>query len=117
MGCLDRELSILFTDDRRISELNKRYLSREGPTNVIAFPMSNSGTRENGFPMLGDVVISLDTAVQEAEGEGEPLEERVCRLLIHGILHLLGHDHEGPRREAVRMQKEEARLFSLIKEE
>lgn len=118
MGCHDRELSILFTDDARMTNLNSRYLGREGPTNVLAFPMAlpEDGA---GFEqvMLGDVVISVDTARKEAEEAGETLELTVDRLLIHGILHLMGHDHEGSEAEALRMENEENRLLRLIQGE
>jgi rRNA maturation RNase YbeY len=109
----DVELSILLTDDAMISELNRRYLHKNGPTNVLAFPM-----REKSFPgqpaMLGDVVVSLDTAVKESTQTGESIEGTVTRLLVHGVLHLLGYDHEESRAEASRMKKEEARLLQVV---
>jgi probable rRNA maturation factor len=109
----DVELSILLTDDAMISELNRRYLRKNGPTNVLAFPMREESLSEEAA-MLGDVVISLDTAMKESAQSGEPLERTVSRLLIHGILHLLGHDHEKSRAEARRMKREEERLLALI---
>jgi rRNA maturation RNase YbeY len=66
--------------------------------------------------MLGDVVISLDTAVSESKELGEPLQRTVDRLLVHGILHLLGYDHEVSPKEALRMNREENRLITLIME-
>jgi rRNA maturation RNase YbeY len=117
LACLDKELSILFTDDFQIAELNERYLGRKGPTNVMAFPMA--GGEEDSFEssMLGDVVISVDTARKESKEAGEPLDLTLDRLLIHGILHLLGFDHEGSGREARRMELEEKRLVAVIREE
>lgn len=117
MACNDAELSILFTDDRHISQLNSHYLGRDGPTNVLAFPMTHGPSPSIESPMLGDVVVSVDTAIRESENLGEPLAETICRLLIHGILHLLHYDHEGSSEEAKRMEKEEARLFALIKKD
>ncbi|MDY6973716.1 MAG: rRNA maturation RNase YbeY [Thermodesulfobacteriota bacterium] len=126
MACHDRELSILFTNDDQIARLNHRYLGRKGPTNVLAFPMTNpsmgvlqGGGPMPGFesPMLGDVVISVETALRESRELGEPPEYTIDRLLIHGILHLLGHDHEKTVAEARRMQNEEDRLMSLIMED
>lgn len=116
MACDKDELSVLFTDDTHISDLNRRYLCREGPTNVLAFPMS--GDSESGIEsgMLGDVVISVDTALRESEESGEPLEETICRLLIHGILHLMNYDHEASPKDELIMMKEEERLLSLIRE-
>ncbi len=111
------ELSVLFTDDERIAELNRRYLRRKGPTNVLAFPMLSGTSPHLESGMLGDVVISVDTAVSESQELGEPLQRTVDRLLIHGILHLLGYDHEGSPKEALRMRREENRLMTLVMEE
>ena len=108
------ELSVLFTDDKHISELNQRYLGRHGPTNVLAFPMSDGSPSHHPSGMLGDVVISVDTAIMESTRIGEPLEHTIFRLLIHGTLHLLGFDHERSRKEAARMTREQNRLLALI---
>jgi len=86
LDCNEAELSILFTDDKEISSLNKRYLEKNGPTNVLAFPISGGPPPEPETGMLGDVVISVDRAISESKTEGEPLEETIFRLLIHGIL-------------------------------
>lgn len=116
MGLHDVELSILLTDDAAISELNRRYLRKNGPTNVLAFPMSEENLSEKPA-VLGDVVISVDTALKEANQSGDSLEHTVCRLLIHGILHLLGYDHEKSRSESRRMRKEQARLLEVVSED
>jgi probable rRNA maturation factor len=116
LGCHDRELSILFTGDDHIARLNERYLGRTGPTNVLAFPMADPHQEIHISPMLGDVVISLDTAARESGESGESFEETVFRLLIHGVLHLLGFDHERAE-DAQRMEREERRLRKLIEEE
>lgn len=117
MACHDGELSILLTDDEHIAELNSRYLGREGPTNVLAFPMSEGPLPCVDSGMLGDVVVSVDTAIEESNKSGEPLEETIYRLLIHGLLHLLGYDHEISPAESDRMEKEQRRLTALIMEE
>jgi rRNA maturation RNase YbeY len=117
LGCRDGELSILFTNDKGIAELNSRYLGREGPTNVLAFPMSPVQPSDVSTGMLGDVVISVETAAREAEEWGDSREDCVYRLLIHGILHLMGYDHERSGPEAGRMEREQDRLMSLIKED
>ncbi len=117
MGCRDKELSVLFTDDEHMAQLNLQYRGKHGPTNVLAFPMADETEEEIESPMLGDVVISLDTARRESRELEETLEETLNRLLIHGILHLLGFDHERSESEARRMEEEEARLTELIKEE
>jgi len=114
LGCHDRELSILFTDDGHIAELNRQYLGKTGPTNVLAFPMEDPYQETTVSPMLGDVVISLDTAARESMEAGESFEGTLYRLLIHGILHLLGYDHERSEAEAGRMEQEELRLKKLL---
>jgi rRNA maturation RNase YbeY len=115
LACPERELSILFTDDKRMAELNNRYLRRKGPTNVLAFPMKERPASEFESPMLGDVVISVGAALRESEAFGEDLEHTIDRLLIHGLLHLLGYDHEKADSEAERMENEEKRLLSVIR--
>ena len=116
LGCNDKELSILLTDDKGIAQLNKRYLGRKGPTNVLAFPMAGGPDSDYVSTMLGDVVISGDTAMRESKEFGEPLEDTIDRLLIHGVLHLLDFDHTKSAKEAARMEEEEKRLMALIME-
>ena len=82
----DGELSILFTDDKHISQLNRRYLDREEPTNVLAFPMSGGSPADVDSGMLGDIVISLESIERESKELGETSDETISRLLIHGIL-------------------------------
>jgi rRNA maturation RNase YbeY len=112
LGCPEGELSILLTDDAFIADLNRRYLGKEGPTNVLAFPMSENPFSDAG--PLGDIVVSLDTAWREAETCETPLPQTVFRLLIHGLLHLLGYDHEASEEEALRMEKAEERLLARV---
>jgi probable rRNA maturation factor len=116
LACHDKELSILFTDDKQIAELNKRYLQRKGPTNVLAFPMAGGPVPQVESVMLGDVAISIDTALRDSEELGEPLEYTIDRLLIHGVLHLLGYDHEKSSGQAKRMALEEERLMAVMME-
>lgn len=117
LACHDGELSILFTDDTHIAELNLHHLGRKGPTNVLAFPMSGGRFPDVESGMLGDIVVSVDTALRESEESGEPLEETICRLLIHGLLHLLNYDHERTSADEQLMEKEQTRLLALIREE
>jgi probable rRNA maturation factor len=117
LGCHKGELSILFTDDSHMEEMNRRYLGRKGPTNVLAFPMSDDSMTGMETGMLGDVVISVDTAVRESDKYREPLHVTVYRLLIHGILHLLHYDHERSLEDEKEMVKQERRLLSMIEEE
>jgi len=125
LACHDKELSILFTNDEQIAQLNEQYLGRKSPTNVLAFPMDGLSARETKVGasdseiesvMLGDVVISVDTALRESKEFGESVEHTIDRLLIHGVLHILGYDHEKSAEEARVMEKEERRLMTLIKE-
>ena len=113
LGCHSGELSILLTNDDDITELNRTYRRKNRPTNVLAFPMENNPPSGDDCGMLGDVVVSVDTAVNESKEGREPLDETICRLLIHGILHLLDYDHERSHEEARRMEKEERRLLEL----
>ncbi len=111
----DAEISVVLVDDPRIASLNRQFLQREGPTNVIAFPMqagSFAGLHPN---ILGDVVISVETADREARAAGLTLEERVTQLLVHGVLHLLGYDHENGPAEARRMSAKSRALLARIR--
>jgi rRNA maturation RNase YbeY len=117
LACHDVELSILFTDDNHIAQLNFEYLGRKGPTNVLAFPMSGGPPPIVDSGMLGNVVISVETATLESRKLGETLDETIYRLLIHGLLHLLDYDHERSIEDARRMEKEQRRLLTLIREE
>jgi rRNA maturation RNase YbeY len=113
-GCHNSELSILFTDDKHIAELNYRFLKRDGPTNVLAFPMENVSESGPKTPMLGDIVISLDTAERDSKKIGEDFGKTISRLLIHGFLHLLGYDHERSDADARQMERETERLLSVM---
>lgn len=109
------EISILLVDDREIREMNRVYLKRNRPTNVIAFPMREGPFRHLHPEVLGDVVLSVETASRDAEKEGLPLEDALLILLIHGILHLLGYDHEGTKAESLRMRVKERDLYACVK--
>ena len=110
----DAELSILMVDDLQIEELNRTYLHREGPTNVIAFPMCEGAFGDINPHLLGDVVISTDTAATEAGEAGISVETRIHELLVHGILHLLGYDHETTEQDARRMEEKSAEIMTLL---
>jgi probable rRNA maturation factor len=110
----DGELSILIVTDQEMAELNRTYLNRSGPTNVMAFPMQ-AGPSGNITPtLLGDVVISLETAAREAEQAGITTEYRFDQLLIHGILHLFGFDHDKTAEGARAMRIKEEELLTLL---
>ena len=112
----DGELSLSLVSDREITEINQRYLQRSHPTDVLAFSMGEGDFSEINPHLLGDVVISVETAQRQADSKGHSLEEEICLLLIHGILHLFGYDHETPGSRAKTMRKKERELFRLMKE-
>ncbi len=117
-GYPDGELSILLVSDQRIRALNKEYRKKDAPTNVLAFPQLEDFARVTGKgALLGDIVISLDTAGMEAQREGISVHHRVTVLLIHGLLHLLGFDHERSVKEALRMESEEEKVLELLNSE
>ena len=115
LGSPDGELSILIVDDPQIAELNEQYLSRKGPTNVIAFPMRNGGFEDLNPQLLGDVVISVETAKREAGDAGISTNARLSQLLVHGILHLFGYDHENDEDEARRMEKKSKEMLEILR--
>lgn len=93
LACLDAaeaadpvEMSILLTDDAAVAELNQAYRGKDGATNVLSFPDDDGG-------VLGDIALARETVVQEAQDLARPLSSHVLHLVIHGVLHLLGHDH------------------------
>ena len=114
LGSPEAELSILIVGDLEIEELNRRYLNRPGPTNVIAFPMKEGVFPEITPQLLGDVVISIQTAQQEAKRAGISVETRFEQLLVHGILHLFGFVHDNNENEARKMEAKSAELLKLI---
>lgn len=110
MEKIEAELSLALVGDREIQKLNHRYRGQDKPTDVLSFPLQDRLCPT----LLGDVVISMDTARRQAERRRIPLAEEIQTLLIHGILHLLGYDHEISRAEAIRMRKKERELKALL---
>lgn len=110
----EAELSLLILDDRQIADLNREYLQREGPTNVIAFPMREGDFSQLSAQLLGDVVISVQTADREATEAGMSVSRRLSQLLVHGILHLFGYDHEAGGPEALEMDSRSHELLNRI---
>ncbi len=112
---LDRsELSLALVDDREIAQLNGRWRERPRATDVLSFSLVEGDHAERRAGLLGDVVISVETAARQASERHRALDEVVTRLMIHGVLHLIGHDHEQ-NEEARRMALEERRLWSLVR--
>lgn len=121
----DRDVSILFVDNKEIRALNNRFFGRDKPTNVISFsymenekPWSGSPSEHSpgNFPceMIGDIVISLERAREEAESMNIPFHERVLALIIHGLLHILGYNHEEGGNESRRMRYREKKLLDYV---
>lgn len=117
LGLTGVELSVLLCDDDVIEPLNLDWRGVEGPTDVLSFAMDEGEelALPPGIPRpLGDLVISVQTAARQAAGLGHPLEQELRVLVVHGLLHLLGHDHETDEADALAMRAEEARLLSLL---
>jgi rRNA maturation RNase YbeY len=114
LGLGASELSVSLVGDDEIRDLNRRYRQRDRPTDVLAFAL-----REGAYPSvgnaLGDVVISLDTARRQAGLRGGDLVDEVDRLLVHGILHLAGYDHEISPREERRMRRKECEVRARLR--
>jgi len=105
------ECSVLLVDDAAIATLNARYRRVSAPTDVLAFPMAEGRFRDLSGHLLGDVVISVETARRQAGPAG--LEAELALLLVHGILHLLGHDHGTPG-ERRAMWQEQGRVLDML---
>ena len=111
-GAPSAELSLLVVGDHLMRRLNGRYRRKAVTTDVLAFPM-----REAPGPnplLLGDVVISLPQAARQARAQNVPLNRELAQLLVHGILHLLGYDHERSPADAHRMQRKERAVLSAV---
>ena len=109
---------MLIVDDAAIQEINRDWLGKDRPTNVISFAMQEGEGAGVQADLLGDVVVSAETAARDALEAGTPALHELCFLLLHGILHLLGYDHErGSAAEARRMEAREQELFALIRAE
>ena len=109
------EISILFIGDQGIRDLNQRFRGVDRSTDVLSFPQLFEGLPEiSGALILGDVAISLETALRQTKKHGLSLEEELTLLLIHGILHLLGYDHEISDQEEELMRKKTRELFRMI---
>jgi pyridoxine 5-phosphate synthase len=114
-GMPDAELSILLVDDFQIEELNRSWRHKSGPTNVLAFSLTEGEDSAMGLNLLGDIVISVETAAREARNEDVSLHSRLQILLVHGFVHLIGYDHKKSEFEAERMHNREKELLQELK--
>lgn len=106
------ELSVMLVNDRAMRKLNALYRGKDQPTDVLSFPQAPlQGSSEQ---LIGDVVISLQTATQQAKDRKSTLHGEIVRLLVHGILHLLGYDHERSPHEARRMRAKERMIIRRL---
>jgi probable rRNA maturation factor len=128
----DRDVSILFVSNRQIQKMNREFFGKDRPTNVISFSYLAEETLENpssavntsaghtpytpDFPceMIGDIVISLERAREEADAANVPFHERIFALIIHGLLHIVGYEHENGGSESRRMRYREKKLLDYV---
>ena len=112
------EISVTFVDDERIHELNKMHRDVDKSTDVLSFPLGENGVYdkdlETGACLLGDIVISVETAVRQAYTYGHSLQREIGFLTVHSMLHLLGYDHVNGGIEAVRMREKEEHVLSEL---
>lgn len=112
------EVSVTFVDDERIHSLNKEYRDVDSSTDVLSFPLGENGVYdknlETGALLLGDIVISVPTAVRQAETYGHSLQREIGFLTVHSMLHLLGYDHVNGGMEEVRMREKEERVLTEL---
>ncbi len=106
------DMSIVLTDDAQLRELNREYLGIDAPTDVLSFP-SDEEDPETGTPYLGDILISIPRAAQQAQAAGHPVEAEVQLLVVHGTLHLLGHDH-AEAAEKARMWQAQSEVMAKL---
>jgi len=114
LGRENSEFSLLLTRDKTIRQLNRDYRGKDSPTDVLSFPQDEEAVNDAGKQMLGDVVISVETAGRQAREHSLSFEEELILLTIHGLLHLLGYDHEQSRDDARIMKRETRRLFRTV---
>jgi probable rRNA maturation factor len=116
-GSAKADLTIVLTDNRRLRQLNRDYLGIDAPTDVLSFPASEpDGSEidpETGSSYLGDILISIPYARQGAKQAGNSLEAEVQLLVVHGVLHLLGHDHGTPKEKA-KMWKAQREILEAL---
>jgi len=117
LGYDDAEISLWICDDETIRGLHDQYFGLDTPTNVISFSQREGEFDEVEPDLLGDVVVSFETAARDSVEAGHSVEDEITFLFIHGFLHLIGFDHEGERLcDAPEMEAKEEELFKLVRE-
>lgn len=109
-------LSIILVDNKEIHEINKTYRNKDYPTDVISFALEDDKTMISPVRVLGDIFISLDKAHEQAEAYGHSFKRELSFLMIHGLLHLLGYDHESKEEEEIMfsLQRKELEKYGII---
>jgi probable rRNA maturation factor len=107
------DASIVIVDDKSIRKLNKQYRHKDKSTDVLSFAISEGEFAEFSHGMLGDIVVSLETTRRQAQQKHRTIQEEATFLVIHGLLHLLGYDHQNDRQERT-MNRESTRLINLL---
>ena len=113
IGLQATELGVTFTDDEAIRQLNAQWRGKDKATNVLSFPAFANFPAAGIPPLLGDIVIAAETVSREAGLEGKPLDHHLSHLVVHGLLHLLGYDHETDA-EAEVMEAAERRILAVL---
>jgi len=115
LGYPESSVSILITDNKEIAELNEKFRNKSGPTDVLSFAMQEGLIDEHVEAELGDLVISLDKAESQAIELNVTIQEELARLLVHGMLHLMGYDHENvSKAEALKMKRKEEEMLEIL---
>lgn len=109
-GKLDSELSLVFTNDNEICKINAQWRHIEKPTNVLSFPAFPISAGEMPGPMLGDIVVAYETVMREATDENKSFDDHLSHLIVHGLLHLMGYDHQTDE-EAEEMEQLEREIL------
>ena len=114
----DAEVSVSFVDNAEIRRLNRIYRDKDKSTDVLSFPLGENGVydvnNETGAFLLGDVVISIETAIKQAQIYNHSLEREVGFLTVHSMLHLLGYDHETSSLDAAQMREKEEQVLEYL---
>ena len=112
------EVSVILVDNQYIQGLNKQYRDKDIPTDVLSFPMGENGkyslNPDTGAKILGDIVISMEKVCEQSELYGHSMQREVAYLTAHGLLHILGYDHEANGLEKVRMREKEEKVMNLL---
>jgi len=115
IDCADKEISLSFVDDENIKQLNMQYLGKDKATNVLSFSLQKGEYGDINAQVLGDIIVSVETAQRDALYGKLTIAQEIDFLIIHGILHLLGYNHENTtKKETNKMRQKEKELFNAL---